>query len=116
MVEQKYSLDTIFNSLSNPTRRDILKRISTRSMNVGAIAQQYTLSFAGVAKHLGVLERAGLIKKTRQGKEQIITVDPIALAAATKYLEEYKLLWEQRLDSLDAFLEATSKKGDTYGR
>lgn len=92
MVEQEYSLDAIFGSLSDPTRRDILKRISKRSMSVGTIAEYYTFSFAGVAKHLEVLEHAGLIRKTRQGKEQIVTIDPTALAAANEFLEDYKQL------------------------
>lgn len=111
MVEQGYNLDSIFGSLSDPTRRDILGRISERSMSVGEIARHYAFSFAGVAKHLEVLERAGLVNKTRRGKEQIVTIDPIALAAANDYLKDYKQLWEQRLDSLDTYLKSTSKKG-----
>lgn len=111
MVEQEYSLDAIFGSLSDPTRRDILKRISDRSMSVGSIAGYYTFSFAGVAKHLEVLERAGLIRKTRQGKKQIVTIDPIALSAANEYLEDYKKLWEQRLDVLGTYLSTIKKKG-----
>lgn len=106
MVEQAYSLDAVFGSLSDPTRRDILKRISKRSMSVSAIARHYKFSLAGVAKHLEVLERAGLVSKVRQGKEQIVTIDPAALAAANNYLENYKKLWEQRLDSLDHYLKS----------
>jgi DNA-binding transcriptional ArsR family regulator len=105
MVEQVYSLDAIFGSLSDPTRRDILKRIKEHSMSVGAIAEHYKFSFAGVAKHLEVLEHAGLIHKERRGKAQIVTIDPIAFAAANEYLDNYKQLWEQRLDSLDQFLK-----------
>jgi DNA-binding transcriptional ArsR family regulator len=110
MVEQVYSLDAVFGSLSDPTRRDILNRISDRSMTVGAIAEHYKFSFAGVAKHLGVLERAGLIRKTRQGKEQIVTIDPAGLAAADLYLENYKQLWEQRLDALDKYLKESKRR------
>ena len=113
MVEQVYSLDAVFGSLSDPTRRDILKRISKRSMSVGAIARHYEFSFAGVAKHLEVLERAGLVNKTRRGKEQIITIDPGALATANSYLETYKQLWEQRLDSLDQYLKSIHEKGES---
>jgi DNA-binding transcriptional ArsR family regulator len=108
MVEQVYSLDSIFGSLSDPTRRDILKRISKRGMSVSAIARHYKFSLAGVAKHLDVLERAGLVCKSRQGKEQIVTIDPEALATANYYLENYKQLWEQRLDSLDKYLKSVN--------
>jgi DNA-binding transcriptional ArsR family regulator len=111
MVESNYTLDAVFGSLSNPTRRDILARVSQRGMSVGALAGHYKFSLAAVAKHLDVLEHAGLVRKTRQGKEQIVTIDPQALAAANDYLEAYKQLWEQRLDSLDKYLQAINKKG-----
>ena len=74
-------------------------------MSVGEIAAQYPLSLAGVAKHLDVLHRARLITKSRNGKEQIVSLAPESLAAASKYLDTYEELWTKRLDSLGAFLE-----------
>ncbi len=74
-------------------------------MSIGSIAGQYKLTFAGIAKHLDVLQHAGLIKKTRRGKEQIVSIEPLALAAAYDFFDNYKQLWEQRLDSLDNFLQ-----------
>jgi DNA-binding transcriptional ArsR family regulator len=115
MVEQEVNLDSIFSSLSDPTRRDILGRVSYGSMSVGDVAAFYPISLAGVAKHLSVLEQAGLITKTRQGKEQIVSLDPKALAAADDYLERYRQLWERRLDSLDKYLKANKKKGKRNG-
>lgn len=114
MVEQTYELDAVFGSLSDPTRRDILKRVSEHSMSVGEVAKYYDFSFAGIAKHLDVLERAGLIRKSRQGREQIVTLEPRALAAADGYLEEYRQLWEQRLDSLDEYLKSINEKGQKH--
>jgi DNA-binding transcriptional ArsR family regulator len=104
MVEHTYKLDAIFGSLSDPTRRDILRLISKSSMSIGAIASQYKFSFAGIAKHLDVLEKAGLITKTRHGKEQIVSIDPKALEKANDYLEDYRRLWDDRLDALDKYL------------
>ncbi len=69
----------------------------------------YTLTFAAVAKHLDVLHRAKLINKHRRGKEQIVSISPHTLAAASKYLETYKQQWENRLDSLDKYLKSTHK-------
>ncbi len=112
MVEQQYKtqqLDAVFSSLSDPTRRDILKRIAKRGMSIGEIATSYQLTFAAVAKHLTVLEHAALIKKTRRGKEQIVTLSPPALASANAYLENYRELWENRLNSLDKYLKAINK-------
>lgn len=74
-------------------------------MSVGEIAQHYDLTFAAVAKHLDVLARAGLVTKTRKGKEQIVALAPKTFAAANAYLDNYRKLWETRLDSLDAFLK-----------
>ncbi|MGH7583716.1 MAG: hypothetical protein ACREL5_10875 [Gemmatimonadales bacterium] len=58
-----------------------------------------------------MLERARLVSKTRQGKEQIVTIAPKALAAANAYLESYRELWETRLDTLDKFLKSINRKG-----
>jgi DNA-binding transcriptional ArsR family regulator len=113
MVEQAYNLDAVFGSLSDPTRRDIIRRISRHSMSVGSIAKNYRFSFAGVAKHLEVLERAGLINKTKQGKEQIVSLQPEALETANKYLVDFEELWHERLDSLDDYLNSTTSKGNS---
>jgi DNA-binding transcriptional ArsR family regulator len=109
MVEYQKELDAVFGSLSDPTRRDILKRVSKKSMSVGKIAIHYRLTFAAVAKHLDVLHRAKLITKSRRGKEQIVSISPHTLAAASTYLETYKQLWENRLDSLDKYLKSMHK-------
>jgi DNA-binding transcriptional ArsR family regulator len=109
MVEQSYSLDSIFSSLSDPTRRDMIRLVSKTSMSVSEIAKHYSFSFAGVAKHLDVLERSGLILKTKRGKEQIVSLEPEALVAANDYLSDYRLHWEERLDSLDNYIKSTKK-------
>ncbi len=106
MVERIPPLDAVFGSLSDPTRRDILKRLSRRSMSVGELAAHYPLTFAAVAKHITVLERARLVTKARHGKEQIATLSPRALAAADAYLERFRRLWEDRLDSLGSYLKS----------
>ncbi|MDB4939928.1 MAG: Transcriptional regulator, ArsR family [Candidatus Doudnabacteria bacterium] len=109
MVEQTNELDSIFGSLSDPTRRDILKQVSKKSLSVSEIAIHYQLTFAAVAKHLDVLHRAKLISKNRRGKEQIVSISPDTLATASHYLETYKQLWENRLDSLDKYLKSINK-------
>ncbi len=78
-------------------------------MSVGQIASHYQLSFAAVAKHLKVLERAKLITKSRSGNEQIVSIAPSTLAEASNYLGNYKQLWEDRLDSLDNYLRKINK-------
>ncbi len=109
MVEQKNTLNAVFRSLSDPTRRDILKKISKKSLSVGEIATHYNLTFAAVAKHLEVLHRAKLISKSRRGKQQIASISPNALATANAYLENYRDLWESVANNLDKYLKIINK-------
>jgi DNA-binding transcriptional ArsR family regulator len=104
MVEYSLSLDSVFSSLADPTRRDILRRVSDRQLSISQIALPYDLTFAAISKHLQVLERAKLIIKRRKGKEQIVTIAPQALKSADDYLEFYRRFWEERLDSLEDYL------------
>ena len=109
----------LFGSLADPTRRDILRRVARREQSVGQIAKHYELTFAAVSKHLQVLEKARLITKRRRGKEQMVNISPQALASADEYFEQYRELWERRLDKLEALLEQEQrkeKKGNHHGR
>ena len=108
MVEQESQLNLVFGSLSDPTRRDILKKVSKKSLSVSEIAMHYELTFAAVAKHLEVLHRAKLISKERRGKEQIVSIAPDTLVSASKYLGAFEELWKNRLDSLDTYLKTIS--------
>ena len=104
MVEYVLNLDSIFSSLADPTRRDILRRVAENELTVSQIAAPYALSFAAVSKHLMVLQRAALIIKRRRGKEQLVHLAPNALASATDYLQWYREFMENQMDSLDSYL------------
>src|SRR5690349_3759232 len=104
MVEYSLSLDNVFGSLADPTRRDILRRVSKAELSVSEVALPYDLSLAAVSKHLGVLERAKLISKRKAGKEHFISMDPAALKTASEYLAHYTSFWNQQLDSLEKYL------------
>jgi DNA-binding transcriptional ArsR family regulator len=107
MVEYGARLDTVFHSLSDPTRRDILRRVSRDRLTVSKVAKIYErqMSLAAVSKHLMVLERASLIRKRRHGREQVVELSPAALKDAKAYLERYRVMWEGRLDRLEAYLK-----------
>jgi DNA-binding transcriptional ArsR family regulator len=104
MVEYTLSLDSVFASLSDPTRRDILKRVGDEELSVSQIAQPYDMSLAAISKHLKILERARLIIKKRQGKEQIVSLAPQTLSEASDYLENYRKFWESRYEALEDLL------------
>jgi DNA-binding transcriptional ArsR family regulator len=104
MVEYSLQLDSVFGSLADPTRRDMLRRVGRRELSVGQIAAHYDLTFAAVSKHLKILEKAKLISKRRRGKQQLVRLSPEAFVSATEYLEWYRQMWEERLDSLEQYL------------
>lgn len=104
MVEYALNLDSIFNSLADPIRRDILNRVRYGELNVSEIASPYPVSLAAISKHLKILERAQLITKRKQGKEQLVTISPAALKQADDYIEQYASLWNGRFDRLETFL------------
>ena len=105
MVEQRARLDSIFGSLADGTRRDILRRVARRELSVGEIARSYDISLAAVSKHLGVLEKARLVTKRREGKTHVVALLPAAITDAAKHLERYRDIWENRLNRLEAYLE-----------
>jgi DNA-binding transcriptional ArsR family regulator len=105
MVEHNVYLDSLFGSLADPIRRDILRRLMSAQYTVSQIAQDYEISFAAVAKHLSVLEKARLVIKQRRGREQVVRIAPEALKDASYYLKQYEALWNHRFDALDSVLK-----------
>ena len=104
MVEYTLQLDSIFHSLADPTRRDLLDRVSRREHSVGELVKHYDVSFAAISKHLKVLEKAKLVIKRKEGKKQMVAVSPAGLKEADEYLEQYRRMWQGRYDKLEALI------------
>ena len=106
MVEYTINLDSVFSSLADATRRDILNRVSKQSLSVGELAEAHPgLSFAAVAKHIAVLEGAELVIKKREGRYQIISVNPKAVNQAVAVLKASQAIWDARFAALDNLLK-----------
>ena len=105
MVEHPLQLDRIFHSLSDPTRRDILQRVTHKEMTISQLADLYDVTFAGVSKHLMVLEDAQLISKRKEGRSVIVSLEARTLKQADAYLERYRRMWEGRYKKLDSLLK-----------
>jgi DNA-binding transcriptional ArsR family regulator len=105
MVEYNPYLDGLFSSLADPIRRNILQRLVHGPHTISQLASNYEMSFAAVAKHLSVLEKAKLIVKRRNGKEQIVSIVPDALRDASHYLAQFEAIWNYRFDALDTILQ-----------
>jgi DNA-binding transcriptional ArsR family regulator len=110
MVEYAYNLDSVFGSLSDQTRRKIVSLIANRAMTIGQIAQYFELTYGAISKHILVLERAKVITKQRRGKEQFVSLSPVAIEQAEACLEAYRGIWEARLDSLAHFINNKKEK------
>jgi DNA-binding transcriptional ArsR family regulator len=104
MVEYSLRLDEIFGSLADPTRRDILRRVSRRELTVSQISANYDMSLAAISKHLKILERAKLIAKRRNGRHHLVRAQPKSLDAAHKYLEWYRQFMDVKFEELDIYL------------
>ena len=98
-------LSSTFAALADPTRRAILARLALGESSVLKLAEPFDMSLPAVSKHLKVLERAGLITRGRDAQMRPCRIDARALREADEWLEEYRRLWEQRLDRLDDYLK-----------
>ena len=97
-------LSSTFAALSDPTRRAILARLALGETSVSELAKPFDMSLPAISKHLKVLERAGLITRGRDAQMRPCKIEVKALKEADDWLEEYRRLWEQRLDRLDDYL------------
>ena len=109
MVNNSILLNLIFGALADPTRRDILARLAKGSATVGELAEPHQMSLPAVSKHLKVLETAGLITRTRDGRIHHIGLDAKNLRTATEWMEYYRKFWDDKLDALQKYLESESK-------
>lgn len=97
-------LDQVYGALADPTRRAIVGILAEGDINVGSLAERFPISLNGVSKHVKVLERAGLVERTVQGREHRLRLNPEPLREASMWLEHYRAFWNTRLASLESFL------------
>jgi DNA-binding transcriptional ArsR family regulator len=102
MVEEVPQMDALFHALAHGTRREMLGRLAEGELTVGQLAQPLTMSLAAASKHVQVLERAGLVRRTIEGRRHVCRLEPGPLASASAWLRFYERHWNERLDDLDA--------------
>ena len=109
-------LSTTLAALADPTRRAILARLALGETSVTELAEPFEMSLPAVSKHLKVLERAGLIARGREAQRRPCRIEPAALKHVDDWLEEYRRLWDARLDRLDDYLQKLQAKEKKHGR
>jgi DNA-binding transcriptional ArsR family regulator len=98
------TLSAVFSALSDPTRRAMLTRLSKGEASVNELAAPFKMSLPAVSKHIKVLEKAGLLTKTINAQQRPCKIDGAQLKQAVDWIDQYKQLWEGRLDRLDAYI------------
>jgi DNA-binding transcriptional ArsR family regulator len=107
MVE--HNLNLVFHALADSTRRAILDRLTEGEATVGNLSRPFPLSLAAISKHLGVLERAGLVTRESRGRERVCRINPAALDDAHAWLKFHERFWTERLESLEALVRTTKE-------
>lgn len=115
MVTSQRQLDSVYAALADHTRRAILTRLAAGESTVGALARPFAISRPAISKHLRVLERAGLVRRTRAGRVSRCRLDARPLADANGWLEHYRRHWEQRFDRLESYLAELQAKENPHG-
>lgn len=110
MVQQQTDgavLDRAFAALSDPTRRDILTRLGEGPATIGELAEPFGITLTGLAKHVRVLEEAGLVTTEKVGRSRRCHLGTERLDDVMAWIALYQRLWERRLDGLEAYFTLT---------
>jgi DNA-binding transcriptional ArsR family regulator len=103
-------LDNTMIALADPVRRSILQRLEGGEARVTDLAEPFDISLNSVSKHIRLLERAGLVRRRRAGREHYLSLDPRPLDAAAAWIEERRRFWAGRLDTLEATIAADAEE------
>lgn len=111
-------LSRTFAALADPTRRAMLARLSKGEASVSDLAQPFLkeMSLPGVTKHLKVLEKAGLVTKTRDAQWRPCRLNGEALKDVADWMEQYRVFWEESFDRLEAYLKTVTDKRNAKGK
>ena len=110
MTTSAQHLDAVFSALADPTRRALLARLAKGEASVMDLAAPFALSQPAISKHLKVLMRAGLISRSREAQVRPCQIKAQPLKEVANWVEEYRGLWETRLDQLDEYLQSLQKQ------
>jgi DNA-binding transcriptional ArsR family regulator len=110
MVYSQRALDHSFGALAHPARRRLVERLSRGPASVGEASRGLGLSKASVTKHVHVLEDAGLVARTVEGRIHTLSLKQPRLAGAADWLDQQRRLWESKLDTIEAMLDEERRR------
>ena len=111
---QARRLDLTFGALADPTRRRILEKLAGGECRVTRLAAPFSMSLPAISKHLRVLEKAGLVRRRRRGREHHLQIEAAPMQDAMRWIDQYRRFWQGSLDALAEYLEKneTTKQKD----
>lgn len=107
---QSAAVDRVFHALSNPTRRQVLERLSAGPATVSELAAPFDMQLPSFVQHLSVLERSRLVRSTKRGRVRTFEISPDQLAVVDDWLAARRRQWEARLDRFDRYLRQLKAK------
>ena len=103
-------LDLTFGALADSTRRGMLLQLTNGEKNVSSLVDVFDISQPAISKHLRVLERAGLIERRREGRQQLVRLKPEKAEQAAAWITHYTQHWKQQFDAVEQYLEKAKKR------
>lgn len=103
----------VFQAIADPTRREIINLLSEEPMNLNALADQFDISRPAISQQVKMLEECGLVEISQVGRERYCRIQPASLIPAFMWIEQYRKLWEDRIDSFEEYLMELKAKKST---
>ncbi len=116
MTNNSAALDRVFHALADPSRRAIVQRLCRGPASVSELAKPLAMALPTVLQHLEVLEAGRLIRSEKTGRVRTCHLEPAAFATIEHWIDRQRLVWEQRLDRLEAYVKTLSEKGGRHGQ
>jgi len=106
----------VFQAIADPVRRDILGLLVDERLTVNTVASKFSISRPAISKHLKILQECGLVAFTKEGRERYCNIQPENLMEVSQWIEQYRVLWEQKLDSFGDYITQLQSKNNTKNR
>lgn len=100
----------VFQAIADPTRRQIINLVANKAMNLNAITENFDVSRPAISQHIKILTECGIISIEQVGRERFCKIEPTTLREVAEWVEPYRQLWEQKLDSFENYLNKLQSK------
>jgi DNA-binding transcriptional ArsR family regulator len=113
MLNYQSSLDLMFQALADPTRREMVERLSRGPATVSELARPFNMSLPAIVQHLHVLEASGLVRSEKIGRVRTCRIEPAAMRTAEQWISDRRTTWERRFDRLGEILAEQAEQPGT---